>query len=94
MRKLLLAVAFALGFGFAATGTQAAAIGTNVAGLQSSAKSGNSLVEKTYYRRRYWRHRHGWRHHRYARPWGYSYRRYGWRHHYYRPYYRHHRYWR
>lgn len=88
MRNLLLAVAFALGLGFAATGTQAATIGNNVTALQSSAKAGNSLVEKTYYRRRYWRH------HRYYRPWRYRHRHYYWRHHH-RPYYwRHHRYWR
>jgi hypothetical protein len=90
MRKLFLAVAMALGFGFAATGSQAATIGSNVSALQSSAKAGNSLVEKTQYYRRNWRHRHNWRHRGYNRPWGYSYRRYGWRHNYYRPYYRHH----
>ena len=72
MRNLLLAVAFALGLGFAATGTEAAAIGSNVTALQSSAKAGNSLVEKTSYRRRYWRHRYYSRN-RYYRP-RYNYR--------------------
>jgi hypothetical protein len=94
MRNLLLAVALALGLGFAATGAQAATIGSNVSALQSTAKAGNSLVEKTYYRRGHWRHRYYSRH-RYYRPWRYrSHRYYGWRHHHYRPYYRHHRRWR
>jgi hypothetical protein len=39
MRNLLLAVALALGFGFAATGAQAATIGSNVSALQSTANS-------------------------------------------------------
>jgi hypothetical protein len=95
MRSLLLAVALALGIGFVATGAQAAAVGGNVAAIQSVAKSGNSVVEKTYYRRRYWRHRYYRRH--YWRPYygyygyrpyyGYGYRhRYWRRHHYYRYY--------
>lgn len=93
MRNLLLAIAFALGLGFATTGTQAATVGNNVTAIQSSAKAGNALVEKTYYRRGgYWGHRRYWRHHRYYRPWRYNYRHYGWRHHH--RYYRHHRYWR
>ncbi len=81
VRNLLLAVALALGIGFAATGAQAAAVGGNVAAIQSVAKSGNSVVEKTYYRRRYWRHRYYRRH--YWRPYGY-YRPYGYRHRYWR----------
>jgi hypothetical protein len=89
MRKLLLAVAFGLGIGFAATGAQAAALGGgNLAAVETAAKSGNSVVEKTYYRR-HWRHGNRHRYYggrRYYRPYyGYGY---------YRPYYRHHRYWR
>jgi hypothetical protein len=91
MRNLLLAVAFALGLGFAATGVQAAALGSNVSALQSSAKASNSLVQKTYHRRGHWRHRPYWRHHRSYRPYRYNYRHYGWRHH---RHYRHNRYWR
>ncbi len=68
MKSLLLAVALALGIGFAATGAQAAAVSGNVAAVQSVAKSGNSVVEKTYYRRRHWRgYRYGnrwWQHRR------------------------------
>jgi hypothetical protein len=86
MRNLLLAVALGLGIGFAATGAQAAALGGgNLAAVESAAKSGNSVVEKTHYRR--WRHRHNYYYgRRHYRPYyGYGY---------YRPYYRHHRSWR
>lgn len=95
MRNLFLAVAFALGLGFAATGAQAAPVSSNLAGLQSTVKAGNPLVEKTHYQRRYWRHRYYSRH-RYSRPWGYSnHRYYRGRHYHHRPYYRHHhRHWR
>jgi hypothetical protein len=89
MRNLLLAVAFALGLGFAVTSAEAATIGGNAAAIQTAAKSGNSIVEKTYYRRRYWGHRRYWRR-GYYRPWGYYHRRHYWG----RPYWRHHRYWR
>ncbi len=61
MKNLLLAVAFAFGIGFAVTGAQAAVVSGNVAAVQSVAKSGHSLVEEAYYRRRHWRHRR-WRH--------------------------------
>lgn len=88
MRSLFLAVALALGIGFAATGAQAAAVGGNVAAIQTVAKSGNSVVEKTYYRRRYYyRHRYYRRH--YWRPHVFGYRHYGYRHRYWR---RHHYY--
>ena len=85
MRNLLLAVALALGLGFAANGAQAAAVSGNVAAaVDTAAKSGNSVVEKTYYRR-HWRHRY------WGRPyWRHRYYR---RHYYgYRPYYRPYRY--
>jgi hypothetical protein len=94
MRNLFLAVALALGLGFAATGAQAAAVSGNVAAVDAVAKSGNSVVENTYYRRRYvYRNRYyrrHWRPHYGYRPYyGYGYGR---------PYYRHygyrHRYWR
>jgi hypothetical protein len=91
MRNLLLAVAFALGLGFAATSAGAATVGGNTASaIGTLAKSSTPLVEKTYYRGRYWRHRH-WRHRPYYRGWGYArpYRGYGWGHRHYR-----HRYWR
>lgn len=97
MRNLFLAVALALGLGFAATGAQAAAVGGNVSAIDAVAKSGNSAVEKTYYRRgyygrhRYWRrgyygYRPYWRRRYYARPYYYGYRPYyrrHWRHGYY-----------
>jgi hypothetical protein len=95
MRNLFLAVALALGIGFAATGAQAAAVSGNVAAVDAVAKSGNSVVEKTYYRRGYYgRHRY------YRRHWrrGYGYRPY-YGYGYGRPYYGRsygyrHRYWR
>jgi hypothetical protein len=89
MRKIFMAVALVLGIGFAATGAQAAAVSGNVAAVDTVAKSGNSLVEKTYYRRRYWGHRHyGRRYYGYRPYYGYGYG-YG------RPYYGYrHRYWR
>jgi hypothetical protein len=91
MRKIFMAVALVLGIGFAATGAQAAAVSSNVAAVDAVAKSGNSIVEKTYYRGRYWRHRHyGHRYYGYRPYYGYGYGRpYYWRHHGYR-----HRYWR
>jgi hypothetical protein len=91
MRNLLLAAAFALGLGFAATGAQASAIGSNVACIETAAKTGNPLVVKDYYRR-HWRHR-GWRHGYYHRGWRHGYYHRGWHHRYY---WRHHRrhYWR
>ncbi len=91
MRNLLLAVALALGLGFAANGAQAAAVSGNVAAaVDTAAKSGNSVVEKTYYRRGYYYRRH-WRHRYWGRPyWRHRYYR---RHYYgYRPYYRPYRY--
>lgn len=100
MRNLLLAAAFALGLGFAATGAQAAAIGSNVAGIEAAAKIGNPVVEKTYYRRgwghrRYWGHRR-WRGGYYHRGWGrgYYHRGWGWRHHRYWRYHHRRHYWR
>jgi hypothetical protein len=94
MRRILLAAALALGFGLATTGAQAATLNTNLATVDTVAKSGHSLVEKTYYHRRYWRHRYYWRHrHHYWRP--YYRRHYWWRHHHRHYYWRHrHHYWR
>lgn len=94
MRNLLLAIAFALGLGFAATGSQAAAVSNNVSAIQSSAKAGNSLVEKTHYRRRHWRHGRYWRYNRYYRPRHYRHHRYHRHHHRHHRHYRHHRHWR
>ncbi len=90
MRNLFLAAALALGLGIATTGAQAAAVSGNVTAVDAVAKSGNPVVEKTYYRRYYYRHRYWrrpyWRHRYYRRHyWGYRpyYRRH-WRHGYYR----------
>ena len=48
MRNLLLAVAFALGLGFAATSAGAATVGGNTASaIGTLAKSSTPLVEKT-----------------------------------------------
>ncbi|MBY0561824.1 hypothetical protein [Hyphomicrobium sp.] len=78
MRNLLLALALGLGIGFAATGAQAATLGGgNLAAVESAAKSGNSVVEQTRYRR-HWRGGYGRGYYgpRYYRPYyGYGYNR-------------------
>jgi hypothetical protein len=90
MRNLLLAAALAFGLGVAATGAPAAPVSGNVVAVDTAAKTGNSAVEKTYYRRGYYYRRH-WRHRYWGRPyWRHRYYR---RHYYgYRPYWRRHRY--
>ncbi len=90
MRNVILAADLALGIGFAATGAQAAALSGNVAAIDAAAKSGHSVVEKTYHRRRYgyrrnWRRGYGYRPYYgygYGRP--YYGRSYGYRHRYWR----------
>jgi hypothetical protein len=90
MRNALLAVALALGIGFAATGAQAAMPGGDLSALKSvAATNGNSVVEKTYYRR-YWRHNYYYRHHHRHYGWRYHHRHYGWRYHHRHYGWRHH----
>jgi hypothetical protein len=97
MRSVLLAAVLALGFGLATTGAQAATVNGNIATLKTAAATADSgVVEKAYYRRGRYYHRHwrrGWhrpyyRHYRPYRYWGprYHHRGYYWRHH--------HRHWR
>jgi hypothetical protein len=49
LRNMVLGAALALGFAFATTGAQAAAVSSNIEAVQSLARSGDSVVEKTYY---------------------------------------------